>query len=332
MTPEVPTQPTPNKSAQQQLLRAERVARVTRGLDGLDLWLCDLVRQGLAGLEQRPPAFWDAQATQLVDAQAPTLAARVRRLGRLTRGDVDWPVRMLHELGRIAMLSHAFRRLEELPPALGADVRQLVGLSLTHEEVLASGESMQDTWIVAGQSVSDDDRVRIQRTWLLGARSERVALLLAFAPGRAAFAGSLVPGGAFEGEIVYWPSACPLRAAVRAQRESARPPRLPGCDGIEDFRAAFAGMLARQPWLDRTFVNLRGITPVRRGDAYAVRDARGCTLGVGSEHAWPLFALSGGAPIDVGAEWDGETLTPLAVSRADGGGFYALAPPAKEDA
>ncbi len=307
------------------------MARVARGLDGLDLWLGDLIRQGLAGLEQRPPAFWDAQATQLVDAQAPTLAARVRRLGRLGFTDPDWPARLLHELGRIAMLTHAFRRIDTLPVPLQADIRQLVGLSLTQEEVLASGESVQDTWMVAGQSVSDDDRVRIQRTWLLGADSGRVALVLAFAAGRTAFEETLVPGTAFHGEVVYWPSAFPQRAVVRTREEGLTwPARMPGWDGIEGFRDDFARMLGRLPWLDRTFANLRGVTPALQGEGCVVRDARGCALGVPSDLAWPLFALSGGEPIDVGAEWDGETLTPLGAVRD--GSFYALVPPPKEAA
>jgi len=304
----------------------KRIVRVTHGIDGLDLWLRDLIRQGLAGLEQKPQAFWEAQAAQLVDAQAPALASRVRQLGHRVGGHPDWPARLLRELGSIAMLTRAFRRIDALPALLQSDVRQLIGWSLTQDEVLASGDSVQDTWTVVGQSASDDGRVRVQRTWLLGVHTERVALVLAFAAGDDAFSPMPTAGTAFDGELVYWPSASPQRALIRTRAHAriARPwpERLPGCDRIDAFHASFTEMLARQPWMDRTLASLRDVTPVHRDGACFVRDAHGDTLPIASAHAWPLLALSGGAPIDLGAEWDGETLTPLAATSA--GEYHVL--------
>ncbi|WP_394827657.1 DUF5691 domain-containing protein [Pendulispora albinea] len=323
--------------------RAERRRkRVFEGIEALDRWLGDVIRHGLAGLEERPAAFWETQAARLVDAQAPGLAARVRRLARcgadvpleLQRGappdsrrtppdsrrqeDADWPVRLLHELGRVAMLTHAFRRLDALPEPLQADVRQLVGWSLTQEEVLARGEAAADAWMVAGQSITEEDRLRVQRTWLAGMRSGKTALLLQYAAGSAAFAESWVPGTVFEGELVYWPSACPQRALVRTRGEALRPspPALPGFDRIEAFRTAYARALGCQPWLDRMLAGLLAVTPVHHEGAFLVRDTAGAALPLGMGDVWTLFALSGGAPVDLAAEWDGQSLTPLAVLAA----------------
>jgi hypothetical protein len=299
-----------------QARRAEqRLARVTKGLEALDLWLSDLVRGGLAGVESQPAAYWEAQAARLVDAQAPALASRVRRLAHVVGGDARWPARLLDELGRIAMLTHAFRRIDALPGPLQADVKQLIGWSLTQDEVLAQGETLADEWLVAGQWTDDDERMRAQRTWLAGARTGRTALVLQFAAGAAPFAENLIPGTAFAGEIVYWPSAEPQRALVRARTGTARAwsERLPGFDRVEAFLAAVGEATARQPWLDRTVACLRGVTPVHRGKAgRVVRDALGMALGLAPVDTWSLFALSGGAPVDVVAEWDGEVLLPLA--------------------
>ena len=49
----------------------QRVKRVLAGIDALDRWLEDLVRNGLASVEAQPASFWEAQAKRLVDAQAP---------------------------------------------------------------------------------------------------------------------------------------------------------------------------------------------------------------------------------------------------------------------
>jgi hypothetical protein len=309
-----------------QAKRAEqRLARVVKGLDALDLWMNDLVRNGIAGVEAHPPAYWETQAARLVDAQAPALASRVRRLAQLVGGDARWPVRLLDELGRIALLTHAFRRIDELPAPLQADVRQLIGWSLTQDEVAANGEAIKDEWIVAGQWSEDDERVRVQRTWFVGVRSSRTALFLQFAAGVAPFAENLIPGTAFEGELVYWPSAWPIRATIRERFAAPRAwsDRLPGFDRVEAFLDAVAAATARQPWFDRTVACLRAVTPVHLGKAgRIVRDTEGRALPLAPLDAWVLFALSGGAPVDLTAEWDGCHLVPL--SAIVDGAFHVL--------
>jgi hypothetical protein len=307
-----------------QAKRAEqRLARVTKGVEGLDLWLADLVRNGLAGVEAQPSSYWETQAARLIDAQAPALASRVGRLANVVGGDARWPARLLDELGRIAMLTHAFGRLDALPEPLQADVRQLIGWSLTQEEVAATGEAVGDEWIVAGQSVDDEARVRVQRSWLLGRRSSRTALVLQFAAGPLPFAENLIPGTAFEGEIVYWPSAAPQRAMIRSRTDASGglatvTGRLPGFERIEDFLSSVSDAVARQPWLDRTVASLRGVTPVHLGKGgRIVRDGEGSALRLAPVDVWPVFALSGGAPIDLAAEWDGDVLLPLGLV-ADG--------------
>lgn len=91
----------------QQKRAEQRESRVSEGLERLDLWIRDLVRNGLAGLESKPPAFWDEQSRRLVDAQAAGLSSRLLALGELPGSAPDWPERMLAELGRLKLLIHA---------------------------------------------------------------------------------------------------------------------------------------------------------------------------------------------------------------------------------
>ena len=52
--------------------RAEkREANIQAGVQELELWLQDLLRQGLASLQGKPYQFWDEMASRMVDAQAP---------------------------------------------------------------------------------------------------------------------------------------------------------------------------------------------------------------------------------------------------------------------
>src|SRR5262245_3757252 len=291
----------------------ERQQRVADGLDRLDLWLADLIRNGLAGLELQPPSYWEDQAKRLVDAQAPGLASRLRSLGEIPGSGVDWPVRLLLRLGRMALLTHAYRRLDQLAPPLQQDVRQLIGWTIGQEEVTAS---VADRWLILGQRVEDEDRLRLQKSWLRGESTGQSALILQFSAGGQPFPETIVPGVRLEADVVFWPSAFPQRGRFAVRRGEAVPitGRLAGVETIEAFLAGTSAALAKQPWLERFLCVMNEVTPTpRNGRPWQVRDRRGHALPLVRGEHWKLLALSGGHPVDLAAEWDGDALAPLGV-------------------
>jgi hypothetical protein len=310
--------------------RAEkRFERVRRGFEGLDVWLADLVRNGLAGLEGQPVSFWEAQAARMVDAQAPGVASRLRRLASLPGSAPDWPARLLRELGRLSLLSRAVDRFEEIAPLLREDVRRLLGFTLDQQEVAASGETVSDRWAVLGQRVDDEERIRVQRNWLLGEGTGRRALVLQFAVGEASFPALFAPGSRFEGALAFWPGAWPQRALVQERRDAGEPlrelPPAPGSESLDGFLAGAAEALARVPWMDRFLCVVRGVVPVADADgsqAWRVVDREGGALPLIRGDHWLLLALSGGGPVDLAAEWDGDELMPLGVLA--GGAYHPL--------
>ena len=285
-------------------------------MEQLDLWLRDMVRNGLGSVETQPAQFWMSQAATMVDAQAPGIAGRVRRMAGIPNSSPDWPEKLLMQVGQLALLIEAFRRLETLDEALQEDVRQAIGWTRSQEEVTANGERAQDTWMMLGQVVSDEDqRVRTQRTWLLGRSSKRPALIVQFSAGGVSFPEAFPVGMCQRAEMVYWPAACPLRARMETRHE-VKPLRDPfGEESIEAFLASVAAMLARSPWQDRFLCVLHAVIP--HYDAahhrWYVCDSRGDALPLARGDHWPLLALAGGAAIDFAAEWNGETLAPLGV-------------------
>ncbi|MDQ3184379.1 MAG: SWIM zinc finger family protein [Actinomycetota bacterium] len=297
------------------------------GLDALDLWMEDLMRGGLAAVGTRPPSFWETQAKRMVDAQAPGVAARLQRLSGLPNSSPDWPEKLLGGLGRLALLSEAFRRLDTLDEPLAESVRAEVGIPLSQEEVLERGESVADGWIVLGQRTVDEGRLKIRRTWLVG-DPRRYALILQFAATGAPFAEGFVSGTMIRGELAFYPGAYPLRAIVRSRTGGgARAEKLPGHGTVEAFLDHASTATARQPWLERLPAVLEGVVPVfdggPDGGRWLVRDSDGGALPfAGGEH-WTLLSLSGARPVDLAAEWDGETLLPLGVVA---GGTYRILP------
>ena len=297
-----------------------RLERVREGIEALDLWMHDLVRSGLATIEVAGSSPWEAQAARLVDAQASGLASRLRGMSGLTRATPDWAGELLADLGRLALLTHAFGRIDDLDAPLRADVRQLVGWSLKEEEVVAAGDLVEDDWLVLGQFVDEDERFRVQRTWLKGIRSRRVAMVLQFAAGMAPFGDTFAPATHFEATLAFWPSAFPLRALVHARQAVAVPwhDRLPGTGTFAAFLLDAAHGLARQPWLGRLLCVVRDVIPViGQNERWSLVDRDRAAMPLAGTGTWSLLAISGGHPIDVAGEWDGRVLRPLFASAWD---------------
>ena len=292
----------------------KREARIRDGIERLDLWLKDIVRSGLATIESRPMGFWDEQARRLVDAQAPALAARVGRLAEVSTASSDWPDRLLSEMGQIALLLDAYRRVDLLEPAIAADIRQLIGWNVSTDEVDREGERVSDLWQLVGQWVDDDGRVKTQRTWALGRSSGRLALLLQFAAGAQPFAEPLVAGSQQAGTLVFYPGAARLRARFvsREGPPDAIAGAIAGHATIEDFLMSYSEALARQPWIDRMGGVLNNVVIVP-GERWFVADVEGAALPLLGRRHWQALAVTGGERFDLAAEWDGRSLRALAI-------------------
>lgn len=293
--------------------RAERRhENILAGLDQLDVWLNDLVRQGLARVQRESFSFWDAQARRLVDAQAPGLAAQVRAMGERVGAGTRWAERLLDDLGQLALLSHAYRRVDRLPPLLAADVRRRVGITLDQREVLAHGALVDDEWHVLCDVIEDGERVRTQRAWLRGATSQQSALVLQFTPLGTRFEGALLTGTALRAQLAFWPSAAPQRALI-VERSAAPVPltATPAGTTIHGALSAHADCLGRSPWAGASLCVLDGVLPLPAAgsEPHAVIDSTGAAMPLRGTNHDVLLALSGGHPLTLAGEWDGYALT-----------------------
>ncbi|MBD2120926.1 SWIM zinc finger family protein [Trichocoleus sp. FACHB-262] len=313
---------------------SDRAAKVTAGIQDLQLWLHDLTRHGLATVQQNSYQFWDMPAARLVDAQAPGLARQLREMASIPSSGSGWAERLLSRLGKLHLLLEGFQRLESLPPGTQADIRSLIGWTQTQDELLAeaiatelpnelqnagrddSKEVLRDHWLILGQYHSEEDRLRIRRSWLWGQESQHSALLLDFAHGNQPMDASLIAGTVLDAELVFYPSAYPLRALLKTRHHVPTPMQeMPGYPTIAIALQAYAQAMSCNPWLERFPVVLQAVTPVCEGNHWFVQDSEGRFLKLSDRFSgsWQLLALSGGHLIALFAEWEGETLLPLSV-------------------
>jgi len=295
---------------------AEREKKVAAGLSELALRLRDLVRNGFATVQSQPPKFWETIAARMIDAQAPGVARLVRKMATLPATGDGWHGRLLELASKLFLLCEGFSRLSSLPPETQADIRTIAGWTYSQEELLAQ-PGLRDRWWVVGQRVEEEDRLRVQFSWLQGEESRRSALLLQFAHASQPLDTSVIAGSVIDAELVFYPGACPLRALIKI-RHSAAPALDAPSHGVTIAQAvaAYGNALAHNPWIERFPFSLQAVIPYQDNDGrWSVRDKAGHRLLLFPHFPrhWELFALSGGHEIFLHGEWDGEHLLPLSV-------------------
>ncbi len=293
--------------------RGQREQRVRAGLEELDLWLTNLLEGGLAAATASLDD-WERMARRLVDAQAPGLAARLRRAAAL-RGDGQ-PDRLLEELALLHLASTAFQRSAQLSDLEQADLRAFIGWSQRRELTLDSSPRT-DHWLVLGGVAEAGPPVNSRRIWLEGQQSGALALLIDYADETVE---DLRPGVTIPGGLRYFPSAWPLRAvldrsgtAATGDREGAAQLRADRALEIEPALRLSAAALACNPWLELIPLRLAGIVPRQIGGAWFAVDRQGDGLPLATEGhfastPWRMLALGGDAPLDLFGEWDGRLL------------------------
>jgi hypothetical protein len=292
---------------------ASRSAKVDAGIVELNQWLGDLLRQGLA--TPQSTGSWAQIAARMVDAQAPGLARRLQEMAATVQSGEGWTDRLVEQLGQLQLILEGYSRVDSLPAALQADVRSQIGWTSSQAEVLAAAERrVSDRWWVLGQRDQPEEQLRSRRIWLWGEASGRSALLLLFAYGSQPFELTLIPGTIVETELAFFESAYPQRAIVAGDMTVVdRGICQPIVQSIDEAMVSYSQALCQQPWLDRLVMTLGGVVPIGQGDRGFIWDGANAGLPICEQYdsLWQLIAISGGRPIDLCGEWDGQEFNPL---------------------
>ena len=292
------------------------------GLVELDRWLADRVRTGLAAPELADSATWDRMAARLVDAQCGGLANRVKRVATRVGDHSRWHEDVLEEMAVLHALARGALRTSMLPDDLGDGVHAATGLTTAKDDVLAGVPSTAQ-WHVVGQSRVREDRITVQRTWLLTVDDQQPgdaptlptwAMLLAFG----AFGNEVVTehavGSLLHADVFWYPGATPLRALVG--------PR-PRCAGVHVAHSAGARRSSRRsPQQAGPSLPSHGSSGIRCASASCPRrSATGAGPSPTQTGAVPIVpgfwrlaemvAVSGGRPITIMGEWSADGVLPL---------------------
>ena len=206
----------------------KREANVRAGVQDLELWLSDLVRQGLATLQTKPYAFWDEMASRMVDAQVPGLAKPLAGSGQLGGAEPQGAA------GRGGRATRAARFAASTPRRL-QPLRQLNARTASGYQNAARFSAGPDRALaargrpgpLASLGASDERRSQLDgAAFVVARRKERPhGVRSKFHLRRSSCSASCrttSPGErrTFEGEVVFFEGNAPQRALVKAQGET----------------------------------------------------------------------------------------------------------------
>ncbi|WP_212003726.1 SWIM zinc finger domain-containing protein [Chitinophaga sp. HK235] len=289
----------PVDEAAQNKRQEARHRKVSDGLDELLRWIKDMVRNGIIGLPDKGADMCENMARRMVDAQAPGLAGILREMAEISYYSEGWQHTFMDQLLRLYLLARAYGHSNHLDPALQQDIRTMIGFPQSQEE-LKTQAGITDTWQVLGKQSTEDDRLITERYWLYGLHTRQTALLLQFTVRHQPQTQLMpAPGSTIRAELVYYPSAAPMRALIKTQQAMPADHRFQGYANWTEVMAAQTAVSSRLPLYNDQVYTIDTLTPVLRDGQWWLRDAQQQEMQVRKEfrHIWKLLALSGGQPM-----------------------------------
>jgi SWIM zinc finger len=299
--------PDPKAAEQREAERkTRRWARLRAGCEDLQRWMSDQLGQGLAGAQGEALKAWRSQAARLVDAQAQGLAQRLlEALDAQASGQGE---RALHQLGLLQLLLDALARHDLLDLPQQRLLHSLVGWPLDRSEWLAASPAQSREAIVLGVALDErEGKLQERRVWLqMG--GERHLVLDHRHASSVGFEQGWMAGTRLSATLHRHPGLGVGRSLCSAQ-DGVPQAQAPTTTDLEAEWDAVAERLAANPWQRWHPLLLSQAVPLPDGGLWT--GAQRLPLRLAEADLQALLALSGGHPLQLFGEWDGERLRPL---------------------
>lgn len=288
---------TPVDEAAQAKRQAMRHQKVLNGIDELEIWLKDLLRNGLINIPERAYTLFDGIARRMVDAQAPGLANRLKAIQEINFYEESWKYKLTDQLGKLYLLMKSYRNLDLQPEEWQQEIRTQIGYPQAKEDVLA-GETITDQWLVLHKRTQKINELNNDIYWLYGCRSNRFAIYLSFtAPGTLA-EFNLVPGSTYDGKLCYYKGVGSLRALFKECELSEEAVTPHFCANLQEATARYREALQQNPFAENVPVLVENLRLAVQGKQLCVQDANNELMPVQMQDITrtDILSVTGGKP------------------------------------
>lgn len=310
------------KAAERIKRNQERLLKVSSGAAELEIWLKDLLRAGLLQLPQQNEEWFEKMRLKMTDAQATGLGNLVRALKELPfKNDEDWQSESIHIISRMFLLIEGIRSLEKLDSDTQADIRYLSGWSVNQKDILEDENAINtsDHWLLIARITEMADDITVQRNYLYGLHTGKFAVQINFAFRNTPISSNLTPGVVQEIELVFVPSALPLRAIIRKSGEEKNyiPEQivlLPNFSALFETMAQFRG---KYPWVEDYPFAVAEVSAMKLENCFFLKDREGKATEISADFDFlrclNLLACTGGRPYDLFVLFSRGKLIPLGI-------------------
>ncbi|MCP5493780.1 MAG: SWIM zinc finger family protein [Leptospiraceae bacterium] len=308
----------PSKKSVDEKAQAKRVeqreAKVKTGINEVELWIKDLIRNGLNSLPEKQNEFWRSISQKTIDAQAPGLSNFLTKLGNINYASDSWQTELLESLCKIHLIVQGFKNIETLPKGLQSDIQTLIGWTLKQEDLKAAS-GISDEWLVLGRQQEIEQDLTVQYNWLFGENSKQYALVLNFAYKNQPIDLNLVPGTKLKAELVYFPSNYPMRAVLKEVKETLEFRKVSGFQNWQEMLEHYSDALSHYPWITKLPILVQNLTPYLDVENRILVDQKKNFVKIANSFTahWTVVACSGGKPLDFFLVYEGGFVTPLGV-------------------
>ena len=310
LTPEQKAKSDADKTKRQE----KRLKTMQSGLDDLEIWIHDIIRQGLGNIQTDDYSFWEEQGRRATDAQMKGLANLIREIREMLPQD-NWMELVLERLAEIYLLIQAFRNRDKLSPELTGDIMTWIGLNTKKEDILEL-QGIKDHWAVLSVTETQEDLFTSRKTWLWGQKEKRFALILDFYRDNMPLQNPLVAGMAHNTEVVFYPSAFPVRALLKASPDNHRQiQQLKGFESFTGFLEHYADDYQKSPLHWSYPCIIHQVKAAEQEGDFFLLDNQGFRIPLLRSYTkkWRILALSGGHLFTVFGEWKNYRLEPLSL-------------------
>jgi hypothetical protein len=298
----------------------ERKELMTSGVDELELWLTDLVRQGFANLDIQNQEFWERAAIRFKDAKLSKVAFTLRFTGVIIRENKNWTELLCSTIGELAMLVQAFKNMDNFAADFQEEIFNAVGRIVKKTDLIDSKDFIIDYWTVIGLIEEINlDGILERRVWIQGQKSGVTALIQEFAfPPGTAFEHQYKLGKSYYGRLVFYPASFKQRSILLHSENNQNQSEL-NLKTMESFNALllnYAQNVFLNPWIRMNCYIIENVK-FFQDDAgkFFLSDVNSQLIEIRNEitEIWNLLSMSNAATFTSVLEWDANSAEILSV-------------------
>ena len=290
-----------NETPVDEVAQAKRLAarhqKVLDGIDDLQIWMKDLLRNGLLNVPERSRSIFENIARRMVDAQAPGLAGRLRTIREINFSSESWKYELTDQLSKLYLLTESYKNLEQLSDEWKAEIRTQIGYPQAKEEVLA-GEPVADRWLVLHKRSRKVNELNTETFWLYGMHSGRFAVYLNFITPGTLPEYNLLPGNAYDGELCFYPGVAVLRALFKSGSIAPESFQPAFCRDLSEGTRSYREIIHQNPLAGEVPVLVENLKLITAGNHLFVQDMNDKAVPVRMDETARISFLSvtGGKP------------------------------------